>query len=124
MKRVLFAMLVVVSGACGGDDDANPAADCEERVEITCARLYECLTEAERDFLQLPPTEAGCITDGKQNQGCEEQTLDNVCQGGEVYDPAASDDCVEQIAAIDCGDARDGIQDDELPACGEYCAVE
>jgi hypothetical protein len=127
MKRLVFAMMLAFTGACGGDDDGStvdPAAACDRLAETTCAKLYECTTEAERDALSLPATEAACVSDRKDAYGCEEVTLENVCDGGEVYDSGAADECLDQLEALECGQVRDGIDDSELPACEETCTVE
>ena len=129
MKRLLLVMIVAASGACGGDDDggsaANPAVACEQAVEVICAKLFECYTEAEREAIPgFPANEGACISDGKDDAGCEEQTLDNVCDGGEVYDPGAASNCLDQLEAVECGQVRDGLDDGEAPACEDTCTVE
>src|SRR5688572_14822894 len=128
MKRLLFAMMVVVSGACGGGDDdgstGDPAVACEQAVEVICAKLFECYTEDERGAIPgFPSSEGACISDGKDEAGCEEQTLENACEGSEVYDPAAASECLDQLDALSCGQVRDGLEDD-APACEDTCTVE
>ena len=120
-----MAMALWTAG-CGGDDDgstADPTAACEQAVEVVCAKVFECTTEAERMALGLT-TEAACISDGKDEAGCEELTLKNVCDGNETYDPGAANDCLDQLDSLECGQARDGIDDEDAPACADTCAVE
>ena len=128
MKRLVLAMVVMVSGACGGDDGgsaADPSQACDQLVEVLCSKYYECLTEGERDFLQLPPSEAGCITELKDTYGCAEVTLDNVCDGSEVYNASAAAECLDQLDGAECGMLRDGYDPEEdAPACDDTCQIE
>ena len=128
MKNLFFVAMMVMAGACGGDDDgstADPSAACDQFVEVFCGKIYECTTEGERDLAGYPPTEAGCVTQQKEDFGCAEQTLENVCDGGETYDPGTADECLDQLQALECGQIRDGVDDEEeIPACGEVCTVE
>lgn len=122
-RRVLFVLCLALASACGGDDAEDPAEACERLVEITCDKLYSCLTEAEREFLNLPATEGACIAQFSDQAGCAEQTVDNICQGNEVYQPDAAAKCLDQAAALECSQARDGVEGD-LPACDDFCQVE
>jgi hypothetical protein len=128
MKRLVLAMMVMVSGACGGDDDgstADPSQACDQLVEVLCAKYFECTTEAERDALGIPETEAACISELKDTYGCAEVTLDNVCDGSETYVSSAAAECLDQLDAAECGQLRDGYDEEEdAPACGETCQVE
>ena len=127
MNRLVVAFMVVVGAACGGDDDstADPAAACEQYADVLCAKLFECTTEAEREAIpNFPATEAACVSEQKEELGCAEQTLENVCDSNETYDPAAAAECLDQLDALECGNVRDGVDEDEIPACEEVCVVE
>jgi hypothetical protein len=121
MKR--FIIVLALAG-CGGGDSVSPREACNDLAEIVCGKFYECLTETERDLLQLPASEAACISDLKDQYGCEEQTVDNTCEGSEVYQPDKADDCLDQIARLECGEVRDGDVESDAPACGEVCTIE
>jgi hypothetical protein len=120
-KRTIGLVLVALAG-CGGGD-ASPRELCEDLVETLCGKAYECLTEAERAVLQLPPTEAACIAEYKVTYGCEEVTDDNACDGNQTYHADRAADCVDQTAGLSCEQVR--TQDAaNTPACNEICTVE
>ena len=117
------ALLAVWMVGCGGGG-LSPGEACEELAETTCARLFECFTDAEREAANLPPTEAACVTQLEQAGGCDEVTEDNICEANQTYNADRAEDCLDQLAALDCGQVRDGIEESEVPACQETCEVE
>jgi hypothetical protein len=122
VRRSLAAAALALCGACGSDS-LSPREACDETVEVVCAKLFECLTEGERQFFGLT-TEAACISNGKQNAGCAEVTADNVCEGSQTYNGSNAAECLDQIEAVSCGQARDGTVEEDAPACAEVCQAD
>jgi hypothetical protein len=122
VRSSLAAAALALSGACGSDS-LSPREACDQTVEVVCTKLFECLTEGERQIFGLT-TEAACISNGKQNAGCAEATLDNACQGSETYHGAQAAECLDQIEALSCGQARDGNVEEDAPACAEVCQAD
>ena len=120
-KRWLVLGFVATLAACGGDD-VDPEAACNELVEVTCAKVYECLSSAELQTAGYPPGEPACVSQFKVQLGCAEATVDNACDGNETYHPEEVDDCVDQNAGLSCQQVRDGTG--ETPACDRICTVE
>ena len=122
MKKIMLIAIVVVG--CGGDDGASPAAACRQAVEVTCSKIYECFTEPERTAAGFPATEAACVTEQEQMEGCANQTTENVCDAGETYHANEASSCIDQLGALSCDQVRSGDIEMQAPACDRVCTVE
>ena len=125
-QSISIAALLILSAvlpACFGG--LTPDEACSEVAVVTCAKVFECVSEAERTAAGFS-SESGCVTKIKNDAGCAEKTEENACEGSLVFDGSAAEDCIEQAEAASCGQWKDNAADvDKIaPACNNVCAAE
>ena len=116
-------MFAALATGCGGSDDPSPREACHDLGVVTCERIYACVTEPERMALNLPPTEAGCVTQFDDTNGCASATTTNLCEGNETFHPSVAAACAEELSDVSCSQFRDPEFDFQasLPACDDVC---
>ncbi|HET6613083.1 MAG TPA: hypothetical protein VFG83_13890, partial [Kofleriaceae bacterium] len=104
MKRILFSVILAfgLTSACGGDGDPTPLEACQETGVLLCGYYYECLSEANRDLLNLPPTEEECVDDNDAR--C--QLNNDLCPDDRWHGDAA-DECIDAYTGLSCSEAQD-----------------
>lgn len=126
--RTLLAPLLLVTlalHATGCPDDGEggyaPRAACEDLAAGVCERLYACLSAEEIAAGGLPATEEGCVAMLEADGSCDQLTLDNACDEGQVYSEDTALTCIDQVAAITCPDLRTTDLEVLAPACEQVC---
>lgn len=121
---LLISMILLAAPGCGGGDDGTPARDasdpmafCRGAAGLQCARMYTCLTQAERDARELPPTQAEC--ERAFESACE-RGLDSCIDDTHDYAPAAGATCLDEMSRATCNDAGEPFLD--VAACRQACA--
>jgi hypothetical protein len=126
IKLVSALVLVGALGACGGGDSLSPVEACNQEMETTCARIYECYTAAQLQAAGYPATESACVTSFESSQGCSAKTSDNFCEtGNAVYHGEAVSGCIDQVNGLTCADimAHASDLDTVAPKCAEVCVI-
>lgn len=121
----LLAGVLISASGCGGDDDdggGNVQALCNDAADAICERVYECLTDAQREFLGFPDSIAACKSEQRDELGCDTATEEDACEGSETYHSDAAERCVDQLESASCSQIEGG--EDYSPACDEVCTVE
>lgn len=121
MKTQLWMLCLVA--ACGGGDGGlsvnaeDPSEFCRATAQISCETMYACLTPAEREAKDLPPTEAECQRTIESR--CED-AIDDCSDGAHGYASEPAGQCLREMDAATCNDAGEPWLD--APSCAAVCA--
>lgn len=121
----LFAALSALT-ACPADESISPREACEGVSVALCERIYSCLSPEELGAAGLPANEAACVEAMDRDQGCAAQTLANACDGNETFHGTKANQCLDQLAGLDCGQIRSDSLDlaQAAPACNLVCTID
>jgi hypothetical protein len=109
MSKLSSISLLVVAAACGSSsssssspDAASPAiAACQAVGSAYCGRAYACLTPEQLAAFQLPPTEAGCVT--QENASCTGASPEpGFCKGTPQTSAQAATACAADLNGQTC----------------------
>jgi hypothetical protein len=121
----LVSAVGLLLGACGSSS-VTPVDACNQEVETTCARVYECYTAAELAAANFPAAESACVTQFQASEGCSAKTSANFCTPSTaVYHGEAVDGCVSQVESLSCADIKAHLNDINTvaPKCAEVCVI-
>lgn len=122
----LSVALSALTACPKSETNLTPREACEGASVALCERIYACLSPAELAAGNFPASEAACVTQQDQAQGCAAQTLENACEGNETFHGVKADECLDQIAGLDCTQLRDDNLDfaAAAPACNLVCSID
>jgi hypothetical protein len=126
---VSFGLIAALSAltACPADGGSiSPREACEGMSVSLCERIYTCLSVEELAAAGFPANESACVTALDQDQGCAAQTAENACDGNETFHGAKANECLDQLAGLDCGQIRSDNLDlaQAAPACNLVCSID
>ena len=120
------SLLSACAGNTGGNTENQSAEGlCISYADVSCDRLYECFSEAQRSVAGLPATLSACKVQTRQSLGCEAVTANGFCVGNETFSSSEAQSCISQWKSASCGQLMDAADEtDYAPACGRICAIE
>jgi hypothetical protein len=126
MKALALIALVTLAGCPKMEESIAPREACEGVGTSLCERLYACFSDAELAAAGFPSSEAACVTQFEDDQGCRAQTVENACDGNETYHGDHASVCLDQIEGLSCAQLRSSNLDVEkaAPACGTVCQID
>ncbi len=120
-----FVLSIALLAGCPNDDDGlTPRQACEDASVTLCERVYACLSPSELAAAGFPSSEAACVVNLEQKEGCAAQTLDNACDGNETFHPRNASACVDQLEGMTCSQLRAGQIKTAAPACDMVCEID
>ncbi len=124
MRRLAALFLAALAAGCGSQvagEESSPESDCEQLVDVVCAKYFECFSPEERAAAGVPASQDSCIDSTRADFECAGQSLDTACAAGQTYDPAAAASCLAEHAALTCEVIRTDLEDSDTPSCAEVC---
>src|SRR5512142_1652209 len=92
---------MVACGGGDGDGTSGATTACESVGTAFCAKAYSCLSPTGIAALQLPPTEAECLT--SQNADCSARApAPGFCKGSAQVSESAANACAAELQQMSC----------------------
>lgn len=119
MTRPLAALAALALAGC----TLTPQAYCNQVVQLTCDRTYECATEpVQQDALKrLYADKDDCLAKWKAQMGCDSYTAERACGTQKTWNGAKASACMGDYRALTCAQLQGGLTSLSLPNCTSPC---